>query len=230
MRLRMFNLRRGLSVPLVAASAALLSAAPLRAEEIPAPDLYAMDSGYYAGSPANSGYYSASGGAPSGAGFGNDIRGAAQDVMAPAMIGPQVPPMPQMPAWVQAWAGEMSETERDQLEDVYKGLRRINHALTGELMDASDAVTDTLKAEKRDPKAVGKAYARYFDIQRRWIEAQIAAANRVDQLVAEVRERISQIPPPGMNPAIAMPDAIGAPITIPPVPEIPPPGQGGAKP
>lgn len=230
MRLRTFNVRPGLSAPLFAVSIALLIAAPIHADEVPVPDMYAADPGYFANSAAGNSYYSSGGGGPNASSFGNDMRGMAQDIMSPAMVGPQVPPMPQMPSWVQAWAAEMSDTERDQLEDVYKGLRRINHALTGELMDASDAVTDSLKAKVRDPKSVGKAYARYFDIQRRWIEAQIAAANRVDELVAEVRERISQVPPPVLNPPLATPSAIGAPITIPPMPEMPPPGEGGSKP
>lgn len=202
-------------------------------------DAYSYDSVYY---PAASGSGNSTGMSPgsayagsypgqAAAGFGNDAATlGSSNIMSPALIGPQVPPMPQMPSWVQAWSGEMSDTERDQLEDVYRGLRRINYSLTGDLMDASDAISDALKADKRDPKTVGKAYSRYFDVQRRWIEAQIAAANRVDDLISKVRARVSQVPPPVVGAPPAAPGAIGAPITIPPataphadLTEVPPP-------
>lgn len=221
---------------LVSALLGALIVAPVTAEEVVAPDMYAYDGGYYPS--AGAGAYPSVGSSPFG-GHGSmgmvEAPAFPQDMVAPGMAGPQVPPMPQMPSWVKAWAGEMSDAERAQLEDVYKGLRRINHALTGELMDAGDLIAETLKTDVRDPKAVGKAYSKYFDVQRRWIEAQIAAANRVDELIASVRERVSQVPPPvpGM-PQGMMPGAITAPIVIPPVPdaaadEVPVPGSGPAE-
>lgn len=237
------TVRFRLIFPLLAAA---LSAPVCVAEEVVAPDMYAYDGGYYSSGTASP--YASAGSAPFNGGHramsSIEAPGFPQDLVSPGMVGPQVPPMPQMPSWVKAWAGEMSDAERDQLEDVYKGLRRINHALTGELMDAGDMISDTLKNDVRDPKAVGKAYGKYFDVQRRWIEAQIAAANRVDELIAAVRARVSQVPPPvqgmgqgmgqGMMPGMSVaPGTISAPITIPPVPEaelseVPPPGPDSA--
>lgn len=55
--------------------------------------------------------------------------------------------------------------------------RQENHALVGELMAAQDKVEDLMNTERPSPEAVGEAYARIFDIQRRMIELRVRTRN-----------------------------------------------------
>lgn len=105
-----------------------------------------------------------------------------------------------IPGFMRVWKMDLTDPQRKSLKEVYKGLRRINHSLSGELMDAVDAIQELYEIPQPEPKSVGKAYGRYFDIQRRWIEAQIAAANRVDDLATDVLNN-----PPTLN-EIPVPD------------------------
>ncbi len=123
----------------------------------------------------------------------------------PSMAGFGLPPSAaqgfKLPGFMDAWNRELSDAQRDELRQLQKGLRRINHSLSGELMDAVDGIQDVFEETVRDPKRVGQAYQQYFDIQRRWIEAQIAASNRVSQISDAARsvEAAFEVPVPPLN-------------------------------
>ncbi|MGB1110052.1 MAG: hypothetical protein ACPG4N_06835 [Gammaproteobacteria bacterium] len=70
---------------------------------------------------------------------------------------------------------------------IQRQARRENHALLGELMAAEDALEDIAAAERPAPEAVGEAYSRIFDIQRRMIELRVRTQNELSDIWDEAK-------------------------------------------
>ncbi|MDT3736970.1 MAG: Spy/CpxP family protein refolding chaperone [Denitratisoma sp.] len=84
---------------------------------------------------------------------------------------------------------ELDDKQRKSVNAIQDELRRKRWELMGRTMDEQSRLRDLYDAEKRDPKAIGAAYQRIFDLRRQMIEATVAAHNRIEeQLTPEQRK------------------------------------------
>ena len=88
---------------------------------------------------------------------------------------------------------ELSDEQRSELNGIGDELRRKHWDIMGRMMDERAVLRDLLQAEEHDPKTIGAAYGRLFDLRRQMIEAAIEAGNRRKALLTdEQREQIRQ--------------------------------------
>lgn len=113
--------------------------------------------------------------------------GHGQGMMGPGMMGGYGPGM--MGAQGGLFGIELDDKQRRSVNAIQDELRRKRWELMGRTMDEQSGLRDLYEAEKRDPKAIGAAYQRIFDLRRQMIEATVAAHNRIEeQLTPEQRK------------------------------------------
>lgn len=77
----------------------------------------------------------------------------------------------------------LDNKQRSQANAIQDELRRKRWELMGRMQDEEASLRDLYDADKRDPKAIGAAYQRIFDLRRQMIEATVAAHNRIEALL-----------------------------------------------
>ncbi len=88
---------------------------------------------------------------------------------------------------------ELSDEQRSQLNSIGDELRKRHWEIMGPMMEEWSVLRDLWQAKEHDPKAIGAAYGRLFDLRRQMIEAAIEANNRRRSLLSdEQREQLKQ--------------------------------------
>ncbi|HSS66277.1 MAG TPA: periplasmic heavy metal sensor [Gammaproteobacteria bacterium] len=73
---------------------------------------------------------------------------------------------------------ELNSEQQKQIARIETGLRKQNWTLQGEIIDARGELLQLYADETPDPKRIGAAYGKIFDLRRQMIEAAIEAHNR----------------------------------------------------
>jgi Spy/CpxP family protein refolding chaperone len=73
---------------------------------------------------------------------------------------------------------ELSRDEQKRMARIETELRRHNWELQGKIIDARGELLQLFTEETLDPRKIGAAYGRIFDLRRQMIEATIEARNR----------------------------------------------------
>ena len=90
---------------------------------------------------------------------------------------------------------DLSSKQWDQLNDLQIKLQKQHWQLMGKMIDQQDDVRKAWNAAKPDPKKVGAAYAKLFELQRQAIEERVAIMNKMyDQLTDKQREQLKSGP------------------------------------
>jgi len=98
-------------------------------------------------------------------------------MMAHENMGMGLHPMMQVP--------DLSDDQRSTLTTRQRELQRELWRLQGEALDARFALEDAYKGDAPDPKAVGKAMQKVFDMHRQMVEATIAARNEARKVLTQ---------------------------------------------
>jgi len=90
---------------------------------------------------------------------------------------------------------DLSEKQTDQIGDIQTKLQKEHWQLMGKMIDEQANMRKTWSGVKSDPKKVGAAYAKLFDLQRQAIEARVEAMNKMyDTLTDKQREQLNSGP------------------------------------
>jgi Spy/CpxP family protein refolding chaperone len=90
---------------------------------------------------------------------------------------------------------DLSDKQTDQLIDIQTKLQKDHWQLMGKMIDEQANVRKAWSGDKPDPKKVGAAYAKLFELQRQAIEDRVAAMNKMyDTLTDEQRELLKSGP------------------------------------
>lgn len=84
-----------------------------------------------------------------------------------------------------AGAGGWSEAQARQVRRILRQARRAQHEFQGQMIAAQDALEEVLEVGRPEPEAVGDAYARIFDVQRRMIVERVRTANEIAAVLDE---------------------------------------------
>lgn len=87
---------------------------------------------------------------------------------------------------------DLDDKQRRSANAIQDELRRKRWELMGRTMDEQSKLRDLYEAEKRDPKAIGAAYQRIFDLRRQMIEATITAHNRIEELLTPEQRKTAR--------------------------------------
>jgi Spy/CpxP family protein refolding chaperone len=86
---------------------------------------------------------------------------------------------------------DLTDKQMDQLNDIQTKLQKDHWQLMGKMIDEQANVRKAWSGDKPDPKKVGAAYAKLFEIQRQALEDRVAAMNKMyDTLTDEQREQL----------------------------------------
>jgi Spy/CpxP family protein refolding chaperone len=86
---------------------------------------------------------------------------------------------------------DLSDKQIDQLNDIQTKLQKDHWQLMGKMIDEQANVRKAWSGDKPDPKKVGAAYAKLFELQRQAIEDRVAAMNKMyDTLTDEQRQQL----------------------------------------
>jgi Spy/CpxP family protein refolding chaperone len=86
---------------------------------------------------------------------------------------------------------DLSDKQIDQLNDIQTKLQKDHWQLMGKMIDEQANVRKAWSGDKPDPKKVGAAYSKLFELQRQTIEDRVAAMNKMyDTLTDEQREQL----------------------------------------
>ncbi len=116
----------------------------------------------------------------------------------PGMMGPGMMMGPAMMGWgalpaMGPGALNLTADQRKKITAIDEGLRKRQWTLMGKMMEQAAQLHQLYQAEKRDPKKIGAAYGKLFDLKRQMIEAAVEAANRKEAvLTKEQRQRLRQ--------------------------------------
>lgn len=107
-----------------------------------------------------------------------------QGMMGPGMMGGYGGMAPGMMGAPDILFGvDLDDNQRKSVNAIHDELRRKRWELMGRTMDEQSRLRDLYQADKRDPKAIGAAYQRVFDLRRQMIEASIDAHNKIEELL-----------------------------------------------
>jgi Spy/CpxP family protein refolding chaperone len=148
-----------------------------------------MMGGYYGGGMGPGmmgGYY--------GGGMGPGMMGGYHGRYGPGMMGGYRGPCG--PGMME-WRPDALGLSRDQTAKIDK-LRDEGHKkhweLAGKLMDENAHLRDLNYADRRDPAAIGRQYAKVQDIERQMLEQSIDTDNRIESLLTnEQRTRLRSL-------------------------------------
>lgn len=115
-------------------------------------------------------------------GPGSGMMGGGYGGMGPGMMGAQGG----------LYGVELDDKQRKSANAIQDELRRNRWELMGRTMDEQSKLRDLYEAEKRDPKAIGAAYQRIFDLRRQMIEATITAHNRIEELLTPEQRKTAR--------------------------------------
>lgn len=128
-----------------------------------------------------------------GAGMGPGMMGPG--MMGPGMMGPG------MMGSGMAHLGmlNLSDAQTTQIENIKTEWKKQQRPLMRQIWEEQDKLNDLTTAEKRDPRAIGKAYSRLSELHRQALEAHIEMENKVmGVLTPEQRTQMRRSSGPGM--------------------------------
>lgn len=86
---------------------------------------------------------------------------------------------------------DLTDKQIDQLNDIQTKLQKDHWQLMGKMIDEQANVRKAWSGDKPDPKKVGAAYSKLFELRRQAIEDRVAAMNKMyDTLTDEQREQL----------------------------------------
>jgi len=86
---------------------------------------------------------------------------------------------------------DLTDEQRARIRAIQRETASKVRRLWVQMADEADRLRDLYAAERPDPKTVGRAYSKIFDLKRQIIEARVAARNRVmDVLTPEQRKAL----------------------------------------
>jgi len=92
------------------------------------------------------------------------------------------------------WMLNLSEEQQSKLGAIMDDMHKQQWALMGKMIEGRSWLRDLYAKDKPDPKQVGDAYAKLFEIQRQMIENGVAAHNRMyDILTKEQQEELQNL-------------------------------------
>jgi Spy/CpxP family protein refolding chaperone len=92
------------------------------------------------------------------------------------------------------WMLNLSEEQQGKLGAIMDDMHKQQWALMGKMIEGRSWLRDVYAKDKPDPKQVGDAYAKLFEIQRQMIENGVAAHNRMfDILTKEQQEELQNL-------------------------------------
>lgn len=108
-----------------------------------------------------------------GAGMGPGMMGPG--MMGPGMMGPG------MMGSSMAHLGllDLTDAQITQIENIKTEWKKKQRPLMRQIWEEQDKLNDLTAAEKRDPRAIGKAYSRVSELHRQALEAHIEMENKV---------------------------------------------------
>lgn len=80
---------------------------------------------------------------------------------------------------------DLSAEQTSKIDKIRDDTRKKHWDLMGKMMDESARLRDLRNAEKPDPAAIGKQYAKIQDMQRQMLEQSIDAENRIEALLTK---------------------------------------------
>jgi Spy/CpxP family protein refolding chaperone len=87
---------------------------------------------------------------------------------------------------------DLDDKQRKSANAIQDELRRKRWELMGRTMEEQIKLRDLYEAERRDPKAIGAAYQRIFDLRRQMIEATVAAHNRIEEFLTPEQRKVAR--------------------------------------
>ncbi|HHQ42839.1 MAG TPA: periplasmic heavy metal sensor, partial [Chromatiales bacterium] len=89
---------------------------------------------------------------------------------------------------------DLSDEQRARIRAIQRETASKVRRLWVQMADEADRLRDLYAAERPDPKAIGRAYSKIFDLKRQIIEARVAARNRtMDVLTPEQRKALKSM-------------------------------------
>jgi Spy/CpxP family protein refolding chaperone len=80
---------------------------------------------------------------------------------------------------------DLSDAQNAQIEKIQTESRKKQRTLMRQMWDDQEKLGDLIKAEKRDPTAIGKAYIKLSDLQRQMLEANIEVENKMTAVLTK---------------------------------------------
>ncbi len=89
---------------------------------------------------------------------------------------------------------DLSDEQRARIRTIQRETASKVRRLWVQMADEADRLRDLYAADRPDPKAIGRAYSKIFDLKRQIIEARVAARNRMtDVLTPEQRKALKSM-------------------------------------
>ncbi len=89
---------------------------------------------------------------------------------------------------------DLSDEQRARIRAIQRETASKVRRLWVQMADEADRLRDLYAAERPDPKAIGRAYSKIFDLKRQIVEARVAARNRImDVLTPEQRKALKSM-------------------------------------
>ncbi len=83
---------------------------------------------------------------------------------------------------------DLTDTQISQLEKIQSDGTKKLRALMRQMWDEQEKLGDLSRAEKRDPAAIGKAYARLAELQGQAMEIRIATENKASEVFTKEQQ------------------------------------------
>ena len=93
---------------------------------------------------------------------------------------------------------DLSAKQIDQISDLQTRLQKQHWQLMGKMIDQQADVRKTWSESKPDPKKVGAAYSKLFELQRQAIEERVAMMNKMYDLLTDKQREQLKAGPRGM--------------------------------
>lgn len=88
----------------------------------------------------------------------------------------------------------LDDKQRSKVRQLQRELHKQHRDLMDKMMDDREKLEDLYDADKRDAKAIGKAYEKIFDLQRQMIEQSIETSNKaLEVLTDEQRKQVKSM-------------------------------------
>jgi Spy/CpxP family protein refolding chaperone len=88
----------------------------------------------------------------------------------------------------------LTDKQRSSIRGIHRELHKKTWSLMGKMIDARYSLHDLYASDKKDARAIGRAYDRIFAIKRQIIVARIQAANKMrDVLTSKQRAQLKRM-------------------------------------
>lgn len=95
---------------------------------------------------------------------------------------------------------KLDDKQRSKVRQLQRELHKKHRDLMDKMMDEREKLEDLYDADKRDPKVIGKAYDKIFDLQRQMIEQSIETSNKALEVLSdEQRKQVRSMRGTGMG-------------------------------